>query len=305
MLSESDKSLKKENISREKESLCSKLLLKLNYGYCKYVSSTPTSEHYLRKYLKFLNLEKQCEIYLKATKNDVSTVDGETKVAILLLFSGPDVVKVFDQIDFDSANDKKDVKKVLEKLEHYCMPLKNEVLASHKFWSLEYYEPFDKFLTDLRVLAEECSFWTLTNRLIRDKLVFVTKGRVQARLLRKVDLSLDHAIAICRADETAERCSKESEKKKNVDKVKVKSTKSPSHYSKPPNKQGSSTSMSVPMLKYDCKFCGRKHLATKESCPAYGQECRNCRQENHFSKFYSKKRSKVQTLNRREDDYDD
>ena len=58
------------------------------------------------------------------------------------------------------------------------------------------------------------------------------------------------------------------------------------------------------MLKYNCKFCGRKHLATKESCPAYGQECRNCRQENHFSKFCPKKRSKVQTLNRRKDNYD-
>ena len=156
-------------------------------------------------------------------------------------------------------------------------------------------------MTDLRVLAEECSFGTLTNRLIRDKLVFVTKGRVQARLLREVDLTLDRAVAICHAYKTAERCGKEFEKQKNVDKVKVKSTKSPSHYSKPPNKQGSSTSTSGPMLKYDCKFCGRKHLATKESCPAY----RNCRQENHLSKFCPKKHSKVQTLNRREDDYDD
>ena len=169
--------------------------------------------------------KRQFEIYLKASKNDVPTVDGETKVAILLLCAGPDVVKVFDQIDFDSANDKKDVKKVLEKLERYCMPLKKEVLASHKFWSLEYYEPFDKFLTDLRVLGEECSFWTLTNRLIRDKLVFVTKGCVQARLLREVDLTQDRAVAICRADETAERCGKEFEKQKNMNKVKVKSTK--------------------------------------------------------------------------------
>ena len=169
--------------------------------------------------------KRQFKIYLKASKNDVPTVDGETKVAILLLCAGPDVVKVFDQIDFDSANDKKDVKKVLEKLERYCMPLKNEVLASHKFWSLEYNEPFDKFLTDLRVLSEECSFGTLTNRLIRDKLVFVTKGSVQARLLREVDLTQDRAVAICRADETAERCRKEFEKQKNMNKVKVKSTK--------------------------------------------------------------------------------
>ena len=141
-------------------------------------------------------MKRQFEINLKAFKNDVPTVDGETIVAILLFCAGPLVVKVFDQIDFESADDKKDVKKVLEKLERYCMPLKNEVLASHKFWSLEYYEPLDKFLTDLRVLAEECSFETLTNRLICDKLVFVTKGRLQARLLREVDLTLDHANAI-------------------------------------------------------------------------------------------------------------
>ena len=130
-------------------------------------------------------------------------------MAILFFCAGPDVVNVFYQIDFESADDKKDVKKVLEQLERYCMP-------SHKFWSLEYYEPFDKFLTDLRVLAEECSFGTLTNRFIQDKLVFVTKGCVQARFLREVDLTLDHVVAICRADKTAERCGKESSKNRKT-----------------------------------------------------------------------------------------
>ena len=36
------------------------------------------------------------------------------------------------------------------------------------------------------MLAEECSFGTLTNRLIRDKLVFVTKGRVQDRFVKSL-----------------------------------------------------------------------------------------------------------------------
>ena len=40
-------------------------------------------------------------------------MDGETRVAILLFCAGLDVVKVFDEIDFESADDKKDVKKVL------------------------------------------------------------------------------------------------------------------------------------------------------------------------------------------------
>ena len=50
------------------------------------------------------------------------------------------------------------------------------------------------------------------------------------------------------------------------------------------------------MLKYDCKFCGRKHPATKENCPAYGKECHKCGQENHYSNFCPKKK-KVQSLN--------
>ena len=198
----------------------------------KYFRSTPSLNITSGNIAENFNIwKRQFEIYLKASKNDVPTVDGETRVAILLFCARLEVVKVFDQIDFESADDKKDVKKVLEKLERYCMPLKNEDLASHKFWSLEYYEPFDKYLTDLRVLTEEHSFGTFTNRLIRDKLVFVTKGRVQARSLREVDLTLDRAIAICCADKTAERCGKEFEKQKNVDKVKVKSSKPPTHYS--------------------------------------------------------------------------
>ena len=248
--------------------------------------------------------KRQFEIYLKASKNDAAAVDGETKVAILLACAGPDTIKVFDQLEFTQQAHKNDVHQVLKYLEKYCAPMKNEVVSSHKFWSLEYYGPFDKFLTDLRLLAAECNFGNFTNRLIRDKLVFVTKGRLQARLLRETDLDLEKAIGICRADEMAEQHGKEFEKQRNIDKVKVKSAKSSTNKSsKPPKKQTTSTT-SIPMLKYDCRFCGKKHLANKESCPAYGVDCHKCGEGNHFSKLCPKKK-KVQTVNQQEADSND
>ena len=32
-----------------------------------------------------------------------------------------------------------------------------------------------------------------------------------------------------------------------------------------------------------CKYCDRQHGAQKESCPAYGQNCRKCGKANHFA----------------------
>ena len=162
------------------------------------------------------------QIYLKASKNDTDDTDDETKVAILLQCAGPDTIKVYDQFQFTTPGDEKKLEQVLAKLEAYCSPLKNEVVASHKFWTMDYYGPFDTYLTDLRVLAADCNFGALTNRLIRDKLVFVTKGNLQARLLRETDLTLDKAIKICRVEELTAAHGKELDKSKSVDKVKIK-----------------------------------------------------------------------------------
>ena len=93
---------------------------------------------------------------------------------------------VFDQFSFDTAADQGKLDKILEELEAYCSRLKNEVVASHKFWTLDYYTPFDSFLTDLRSLAAESNFGQVTNRLIRDKLVLTTKSKSSGVYLEKL-----------------------------------------------------------------------------------------------------------------------
>ena len=56
------------------------------------------------------------------------------------------MLEVYDNIAWESDDDKHKPRKVLEALENYCNPRDNEVLESHRFWNIQYQEPFDKFL---------------------------------------------------------------------------------------------------------------------------------------------------------------
>jgi hypothetical protein len=57
----------------------------------------------------------------------------------------------------------------------------NEVLESHRFWNVQYQEPFDNFLTELRTRASSCNFDS-KDRMTRDKIVFTVQGKLQELL---------------------------------------------------------------------------------------------------------------------------
>ena len=78
------------------------------------------------------------------------------------------MLEVYDNIVWETAEDKHKPAKVLEALENYCNPRDNEVLESHRFWSTPYQEPFDKFLTELKTRAASCNFQE-KERMMRDK----------------------------------------------------------------------------------------------------------------------------------------
>ena len=63
-------------------------------------------------------------------------------------------------------------------------------------------ETIDQYVTDLCSKAAQCEFGTLTDSLIRDRIVCgVLSDRTRSRLLKDSALTLDGAIDICRADE--------------------------------------------------------------------------------------------------------
>ena len=95
---------------------------------------------------------------------------------------------------------------MFEKLEAYCIPRKNE--ESHRFWNVPYREPFDNFLTELRTRAASCNFKE-KDRMLRDKIIFTAKGKLQELLLREDKIDLEKAIKICRAYEQSNKHVKE------------------------------------------------------------------------------------------------
>ena len=55
-------------------------------------------------------------------------------------------------------------------------------------------------------MAKNCSFGELQEELIRDRIICGVKSeRLQARLLREGDLTLEKAISICKADEESRK----------------------------------------------------------------------------------------------------
>ena len=126
--------------------------------------------------------------------------DAKVRVAILLHCAGPNILDIYDQATWEDPDHKNDPVKVLQMIEIYCNPRKNEVLESHRFWSTPVQEPFDNFLTELRKRASTCNFKG-TDRMNRDKIVFTTSGKLQELLLRKDELDLNKAVQLCRAYE--------------------------------------------------------------------------------------------------------
>ena len=137
-----------------------------------------------------------------------SAKDAKVQTAIILNCAGPQVLEVYDNIAWESDDDKHKPNKVLEALENYCNPRDNEVLESHRFWNIQYQELFDKFLMELKTRAASCNFQE-KDRMMRDKIVFTVTGKLQELLLRVDGLTLEKAIKVCRAYEQSTKQVKE------------------------------------------------------------------------------------------------
>jgi len=222
----------------------------------------------------FKRWKRQIEIYLIASGSQ--NKDKTVRTSIILHCAGSKVIDIYDQFVWTNDDDKNDPDKVLQQIEAYCNPRKNEVLETHRFWCVKFddFTSFEHFLTEVRRRAESCNFQE-KDRMIRDKIVLSTSGKLQELLLREEKLELDKCLQICRAYEQSNRHVQEIRQDKVPDSVnKVDNAKPRSHAG------ASGTGMARPKLK--CTFCGLLHERSKEKCPAWGKKCNNCGVRNHF-----------------------
>ena len=136
-------------------------------------------------------------------------------------------------------------------------------------------------------MASTGEFGALTDELICDRLVIGVKdSSLKERLLREQNLTLDKALKLCKASETASEQLKSVSKK--VEEVNLVSK------SKPRGEKGAKGRKTRPPAEHKtprvsekskkCNFCGLvKKRAKREDCAAYGQERHFCKKKNHFS----------------------
>lgn len=241
--------------------------------------------------------------YMQAS--GASTQPEAVKCALLIHCLGEDVLDIYNGLP-EATRNANNYDVLLDGFENYFAPLANITVSRHKFHSCvrNHGETVDEFITNLKVLAGDCDFGNNKDEWIRDRIVYgINDVKVQERLLREQNLTLQRAIAIARAAEAAnlhmKTLNSEEVTVNALKKLNVKANKS----KKFKWKQKSKDVKLQDQGKRVCGRCGQNHKF--KQCPAWNKECKKCNRMNHFAEMckVSRKQTEVncmQTLSENE-----
>ena len=136
-------------------------------------------------------------------------------------------------------------------------------------------ETVDQWVTKLRHLAKSCNFATMTDSMLRDRVVLGTKDKAaRSRMFREKAVSLSGAIDTLRTSEIAAHQIRSIEKETRYEDA-VHFSRKASRKQRPDEKPSSN--------KVKCMFCLQMHDFGRNSCPAYGTKCNICHRRNHWA----------------------
>lgn len=234
---------------------------------------------------------QEIELYMELALTDRS---DDTKVKLFLYVIGEKGREIYDTLDLDGEH--RTLTQVINAFENYCNPKKNETVERYKFFvrAQEENEPFDQFVTDLRVLATSCNFGQLKNSLLRDRIICGTKdSKLRQDLLKVPELDLEQCLRMCRAAELSKVRTKTLEASETLHTVSV--------------GRGDKQKQGAVVQKIQCKYCGLTHERDKRKCPALGKKCVSCHKLNHFASQCKSAKKVVYTVEAegRDDEYDE
>lgn len=198
--------------------------------------------------------------------------EKELRTATFLTCIGADAADVYEGFAFEEEGDEKDIDKVLDKFDNFCVGKTNETYERYLFNTCVQLEGIniDSYVAKLRKLAKTCNYGGLEDNLIRDRIVCgIRENTIRKRLLQEDKLSLDRAIDMCRAFEST------------AVKIKTMAGASTSEDIAEVRKLTRKQRTSESKQKDKCKYCGT--FCEKRRCPAYGKKCNNCGKLNHFA----------------------
>ena len=144
-------------------------------------------------------------------------------------------------------------------------------------------EKFDEFFTRLRKMSEDCEFNELRDSLIKDMIIIGLRDKkLQERLLRENDITLEKVLSNCRASEASKL------QTKSIHNQNDHPTNHSSLQTSEPEINQINKHKGKEIIK-QCKFCAGSH--PRGACPAYGKICNNCKSKGHYSKCCSKSSS--------------
>nr|XP_054767488.1 uncharacterized protein K02A2.6-like [Lytechinus pictus] len=224
--------------------------------------------------------------------------DDKFRIAHFITAIGPEALEVQQGLPFQNDGERKSFKQIWKLWSEYCLGKTNVTFERYHFnkSSQNTDETVENYYVRLRSLASSCEFGTLTDELIRDRIVLgIRDDNTRKRLLQEPSLTLSGCLDICRAFESSKAQSKAMQEPVAAYVV--------SQKPKYVKHSGGKSKKSTPKL-INCGFCGKQHEKNKLKCPAYGQKCKLCKKENHFAvkcRQNKNKAHKVEVIEESED----
>ena len=148
-----------------------------------------------------IKFERVWKVYQAAA---LSEKTKKIQSCILLNLAGADAILKAESFQYTTHESREDPEVLLIKFREQCMPTKNIIIDRHRFnkTNQKPTEPISSYVASLRILANKCEFGTLTDELIRDRIVCgIHSDRVRKHLLYESKLTLESAVTICKSNE--------------------------------------------------------------------------------------------------------
>ena len=207
--------------------------------------------------------------YLIATGLDQK--DKKIQIATLKSLMGTEYKKILKRLQL-SAEDMKDPKIILDKLQDHFVPERNILYERYIFHNTEQqaHETIDQFVIKLRQLAEPCKFGALEDEMVRDRLVLGCKdSAARTRLFREKDCNLKKSIESLRISEATSEQLKKIQKEgtqEPVNFVKKEVAKKLSAQKQPEGPRTGSTGQGRQSKEgRECRYCGGLHVRDKKN----------------------------------------
>ena len=218
----------------------------------------------------------------------------EEKATYILIWVGQRGREIFNSWGLSEA-EAKNTNTLFTKFQAHTRPKTNKVFARYKFHERKQHigESFEDFVTDLRNLVRECGFANdAKDEMVRDRIVAgVTSSEIREKLLNVGDtLTMQSAITIVTSHEATKQylSSMNTDGENKPVTADVDAIKTQKQRCQQPQQQAGRFDDRAQQQRTACRYCGSIH--PRQSCPAYGQQCRYCRKQNHYEKVCQQKK---------------